>query len=95
MVTTYGLDITYEVNPITEFTQFLDIQYKFEMDKLTIELFRKPTDANHYLEFSSFHPRHIFRSIVYSQALRYKRIENDDNILDERLRELSSFFDTS
>ena len=29
MIENYGLDITYEVKPITEFTQFLDIQYKF------------------------------------------------------------------
>ena len=52
-----------------------------EGDKLTKDLFRKPTDASRYLEFSSFHPRHTFRSIVYSQALRYRRIVNDDYIL--------------
>ena len=95
MIATYGLDITYEVKPIMDFTQFLDIQYRFEGNKLITDLFRKPTDANRYLEFSSFHPRHTFRSIVYSQALRYRRIVNDDSILDERLRELSSFFERS
>ena len=95
MVTSYGLDITYEVRPITEFTQFLDIQYKFVGGVLTTDLFRKPTDANRYLEFSSFHPRHTFRSIVYSQALRYRRIVNDDGILDLRLKELQSYFEQS
>ena len=53
MITNYGLDKTYEVQPITEFTQFHDIQYKFEGGRLTTDLFRKPTDANRYLEFTS------------------------------------------
>ena len=92
MIATYGLDIFYEAKSIMDFTQFLDIQYRFEGNKLITDLFRKPTDVNRYLEFSSFHPRHTFRNIVYSQALRYRRIVNDDSILDERLRELSSFF---
>ena len=95
MIENYGLDITYEVKPITEFTQFLDIQYKFVGGRLTTDLFRKPTDANRYLEFSSFHPRHTFRSIVFSQALRYRRIINDDVLLDERLAELQLFFERS
>ena len=95
MIASYSLDITYEVRPITEFTQFLDIQYKFEGGRLTTDLFRKPTDANRYLEFTSFHPRHTFRSIVFSQALRYRRIVNDDVLLDERLSELQSFFEQS
>ena len=48
-----------------------------------------------YLEFSSFHPRHTFRSIVYSQALRYRRIVNDDELLDLRLSELQGYFERS
>ena len=96
MNSSYSLDITYEVNPITEFTQFLDIKYKFEGGKLSTELFRKPTDAsNRHLKFSSFHPRHTFRSIVYSQALRYRRIINDDELLVLRLNELRGYFEQS
>ena len=34
----------------------------------------------------------MFRSIVYSQALRYRRIVNDDALLKTRLDELSKFF---
>ena len=44
------------------------------------------------LEFSSYHPRHVFRAIVVSQALRYRRIINDDALLDVRLGELKQFF---
>ena len=59
---------------------------------LKTDLFRKPTDANRYLNFSSYHPKHTFRSIVYLQSLRYRRIINDDALLSQRLDELKSFF---
>ena len=80
------------VNPVTTFTQFLDIQFKFNNGQLTTDIFRKPTDANRYLYFNSYHPRHTFRSIIYSQGLRYCRIINDNVILAERLTELKSYF---
>lgn len=92
MVVRYGLDITFEVKPITQFTQFLDILYRFEGGRLTTDLFRKPTDANRYLEYSSYHPPHTFRSIVYSQALRYRRVVNNEEILNLRFQELQEFF---
>lgn len=63
MMARFGLDITYEIKDITEYTQFLDIVYKVEGGSLTTDLYRKKTDANRYLEFSSYHPQHTFRSI--------------------------------
>ena len=92
MVTKFGLDITYEIKNITEYTQFLDFQYKVVNKKLITDLYRKKTDANRYLEFSSYHPRHTFRSIVYSQALRYRRLVNDEETYIKRLDELKGFF---
>lgn len=94
-VSEYGLDWTYEINPINSFTNFLDINFKFDAGSLTTDVYRKPTDANRYLEFTSYHPRHTFESIVYSQAIRYRRIINNDEILDQRLDELNSFFTKS
>ena len=88
----YGLDFTYEVHPITEPCQFLDIQFSFNDGTLATDVYRKPTDANRYLEFSSCHPRHTFRSIIYSQGLRYRRIINSNETLSNRLEELKGFF---
>ena len=68
-------------------SQFFDILYKFEEGKLVTDLFRKETDANRYLEFFSYHPRHTFRSIV-----NYRRIANEDENLGRRFEELKSFF---
>ena len=47
----YGLDLTVVVNPVTTYTQFLDIQFKFCSGELTTDIFRKETDANRYLSF--------------------------------------------
>ena len=87
----FGLDLTCVVNKVSIFTQFLDIQFKIVNGILTTDIFRKETDANRYLYYNSFHPKHVFRSIVYSQALRYRRIINDDSVLRERLDQLSVF----
>ena len=88
----YGLDLTVTVNPVSTFTQFLDIQFKYTDGKLTTDIYRKETDANRYLFFNSHHPRHVFRSVVFSQGMRYRRIINDDDILRKRLDELKVFF---
>ena len=88
----YGLDFTVEIHPVTEYHQFLDIQFKFENGSLQTDIYRKVTDANRYLEFSSFHPRHMFRSVVFSQGIRYRRIINDQQRLEFRLEELKSYF---
>ena len=52
----------------------------------------KPTDARVYLHYSSFHPRQTFKSIVYSQCLRYRRIINDYIRLARRLQDLRECF---
>ena len=62
------------------------------MKGLVTDINIKATDARAYLHYSSYHPRKTFPSIVYSQALRYRRIINDDAILKERLDELLESF---
>ena len=66
-VALFGLDFTCEVSPINEYSQFLDIKFKFDNGVLTTDLFRKPTDANRYLEFSSRRPcLPIWYTLVHS-----------------------------
>ena len=72
---------------------FLDIQFYFDCDgQLKTDLYRKPTDSPSFLNFSSHHPNHIFSSIVYSQAIRYRRIINSNEKFHQRLSELSETF---
>ena len=91
----FGLSFTYDFFKVDQYAQFLDINLKFEFDTtiaLVTDVYRKPTDANRYLYFSSHHPRHVFSSVVYSAALRYRRIINNNDILQMRLEELNGIF---
>ena len=61
---------------------FLDLKVSLTKGKLSTDLHIKATDCHQYLHYSSGHPEHTKRSIVYSQLLRVSRIcshENDFN----------------
>ena len=74
-----------------ESVSFLDIKLKFDEKKsIQTSLYRKPTDSRSYLNFNSCHPNHIFTGVVYSQALRLRRIIKDD---EELLNELNTLKD--
>ena len=53
---------------------FLDLDVQLSGGELTTNLHIKTTDRHQYLHFTSSHPNHTKRSIVYSQALRVSRI---------------------
>ena len=65
---------------------FLDIKYGFnQQGDIFTDIYIKETDSRAFLNFNSCHPNHTFSSIVYSQALRYRRIISDDQLLKIRL----------
>ena len=83
----------WQFSPPSEYCVFLDIRFRFDQQEgLLTDVNIKSTDARVYLHFSSFHPRYTFKSIVYSQCLRYRRIINDDIRLHRRLLELKECF---
>ena len=88
----YGLEVTCEITDSREFSPFLEVQYKFIEGSVITNVYEKPTDAHSYLNYNSCHPRHVFRSIVYSQALRYRRIINDNGLLEDALKDLAGYF---
>ena len=53
----------------TESILFLDLRVKLSQGKLESDLHIKPTDRHQYLHYSSSHPGHTKRSIVYEQTL--------------------------
>ena len=57
--------------------------------QITTDLYKKPTDKVQYLLPSSCHPNHIFKNIPYSLALRLVRICSTEELLKNRLSELS------
>ena len=51
-------------------------------------LYRKPTDISPLLHAQSFHPTNCKTGIIYSQALRYRRIISDNNEFEKHLQVL-------
>jgi hypothetical protein len=61
---------------------FLDTTiYINSNNKLESDLYIKPTDRTLLLHQNSFHPQTCKNSIIYSQALRYRRIITDNTRL--------------
>ena len=58
---------------------FLDVTVCVSDNKLTTDLYTKPTDRNTYLPFDSAHPNHCMRGLPYGQFLRIRRICSKDD----------------
>ena len=77
---TPNLKFTYESSK--KDISFLDLKVSLTKGKLSTDLHIKPTDCHQYLHYSSGHPEHTKRSIVYIQLLHVSWIcscENDFN----------------
>ena len=72
---------------------FLDVRVVNKSGKLETDVFVKPTDSHQYLHHSSCHPRGCKMSIPYAQALRLRRICSKSEFFENRVRDLSNFFD--
>ena len=71
----------------------LDVTFGFDEEgNIITDLYRKDTDSRGYLHYSSWHPNHVFSGIVYSQALRLRRIINSQEKITARLDELKIDF---
>lgn len=59
---------------------FLDVTLKIDDNGLIqYSLYKKPTDSRLYLKTGSFHPRHVFDSVAYSQLLRVSKRNSGDS----------------
>ena len=61
-------------------------------NKLSTDLYIKPTDRHQYLHYTSSHPEHTKKSIVYSQALRLSRICSEKEDFKKHIVEIKSWF---
>ena len=55
-------------------------------------IYVKPTDCHQYLDYSSSHPNHIKRSIVYSQSLRARRLRSLESDFYKHCTKMKSWF---
>ena len=56
------------------------------------DLYIKPTDRHQYLHYTSSHPEHTKKSVVYSQALRLSRICSEEKDFKKHIGEMKSWF---
>ena len=56
------------------------------------KIYKKPTDTNSLLHFSSYHPPHTKENIIYTQALRYRLLTTNNNQLKYELNSLKKNF---
>ena len=93
------LDHLNKAHPTIKFTaeyskssiNFLDVKVSRKGDRLTTDLFVKPTDTHQYLQASSCHPSHCKTSIPFSQALRLNRICSETRDFDRRCNDLEAW----
>ena len=55
---------------------FLDCTVFKSNNHLATKIYSKPTDSHRLLHFNSFHPRHVFESIVKAQILRFIKLSS-------------------
>jgi len=77
----------------TKAINFLDVTvYKNKVGCLETTLYKKPTHKNTYVHYTSNHPVHMFRNIIYTQVLRLKLINSNVRNLNIQIKELITAF---
>ena len=83
--------IQFEMEHSKNQVHFLDTTIFINKErKLESTLYVKPTDICSLLHKQSFHPETCKQSVIYSQALRYRRIITDNETLKTKLEKLKT-----
>ena len=70
---------------------YLDMKiYLDELNSIEYRLFKKETDARLFLQTESFHPKHVFKSVAFSQMIRVIQRNSQDHTSVEDLCELKN-----
>ena len=70
---------------------FLDTSLMIKNTKISVDLYKKPTDRNQYLLTNSIHPPDCLKNIPYSLALRITRMCTEKEDREKRYMELKEF----
>ena len=68
---------------------YLDLKFTLtDNNKIDYRLYKKDTDARLFLKTESFHPAHVFQSVVFSQMIRVIQRNSKDETCVQDLAEL-------
>ena len=84
--------IKFTLESSLETVNFLDVSVRKTSTGIQTTVYRKPTDRNNYLHFSSYHPGSLKRGLPYSQMLRLKRICNTESEFENQSAEMCERF---
>ena len=84
------IKFTFESNK--ESINFLDFNINLSNGHLMTNMYVTHTDCYQYLDYSSSHPNHIKRSIVYSQSLRTRRLYSLESDFLKHWTKMKSWF---
>ena len=82
--------IKFECKYARDHIAFLDILVHLTPEGIKTTLYKKPTDRNAYLHYTSYHPRKQVQNIPYGQFLRAKKICSDPKDAKNSMREIES-----
>ena len=88
----YHLNIKFTHESSKGNISFLDLSVSLSENKLYTDLYIKPTDRHQYLHYSSSHPDHTKKSIIYSQTLRLSRLCSKEINFIQHRKEMKSWF---
>ena len=89
----FFLDDLNKYHPNINFThEFLHLTVSLLGNKVSTDLYIKSTNRHQYLAFSSSHPDHTKKSIVYSQILKFNRICSAEADFVWHKKEMKSWF---
>lgn len=92
MINSISPNIQFKIHIGGDSVPFLDIRAYIKQGRIETDIYTKPTDRNQLLRYHSYHPPHVFSSIIRSQLLRVMRIVSDTTIRDQRLDEMCCKF---
>jgi hypothetical protein len=85
----YHTTIKFQFSSSSTQINFLDTTiYLTKEGRLESTIYTKPTDSNLLLHYTSHHPNKCKSGLIYSQALRLRRIITDNNNLHKQLHKL-------
>ena len=88
----FYLNIKFTHESSTKGIPFLDLCVKLSQGKLETYLQIKPTDRHQHLHYSSSHPGHTKRSIVYRQTLSVSRVCSHEANFRKHATKMKSWF---
>ena len=88
----YHPNIKFSHESNKEHIPFLDLNLKLSGNKLSTNLYIKSTDRHQHLYYTSSHPEHTKKSVVYSQSLTLSRICSEEKDFEKHICELKSWF---